>query len=115
MKHLAKSGTIVQRTGTNNLSGGTRQIDLRCVLGEDHHGLLSHPFVSRFNMRLQNIFKRDFLVIEKTIGRHGLSTPTASCGNTCGRMTTQLVKDLAHPFIQTLVPQIDIFHFFGYP
>ena len=60
MKEFAKACPIIKRPCSFDLLLGFGQIQFRRILGDNHNLLLSHSFIGRINVRLENPNKASF-------------------------------------------------------
>jgi hypothetical protein len=92
-----------------------REINFRRILRQNDDRLLGDSSSRRFLMRLQNVLKRGFAVVEQAIRGLHLSPSAAGRGKAGGRMCRELREHFPQAVVQSIVLEIRRLHFINNP
>ena len=111
MKESSATDFAVHRPRTLDLLMGTRYIEFRCVLDEQHKLALRYSFERCLDVRLENSFRRDFVVIKETISRFHFCPSMRCRRNAQVRLGPQFFDHLAKSLVQPLVAKLRSMNF----
>jgi hypothetical protein len=115
MHMLIQTETLLGVETLRIVGGMLCEVEFRRVLHDQHDRLPTHPPLSRFEMRLQNLLRRDGRIVEKPIRRERVAPPLARRIDTRLRVGSERFHDQLTASIQTLVSQINPQKFLSNP
>ncbi len=86
--------------------GGPRQIEFGRVLHQQSHVGLGDSLARGVDVRLEDFFGRDFVVVEEAIGGFHFGASVSCGGNAHVGFVAEFLDDFGEPFVQPFVAKI---------